>query len=307
MDVKYTPRWLHKTVTIPASGITKISPTSFKNLEVWPWQLHWLSLTGTVAVEAQSGDYCFNRVSGGVARRLTWEIGITGEGDINLVEDMTDCIMGINERVPQYHDLDDSAFRFRFPVPFSLAPDSGVVAQVRNNYLNTNITTWDYPGIVLNGYQKRERVGKTPAQLAGHGPQSMAYGFTHLIDSADMMNNGLDPLFLTEMLITPGQIATDKTEDDPITVYTPEANQLLWRVNPSTGVPWMPRAEPIPAGNIAPFNRGIVDIYDEAPRAMRFPQGTIMKPRQALGMKIRNLSSMAQEIDICLFGLLEVS
>ena len=308
MDVKKTPRWLHEKVTVPAGSITRVSPTAFKNLESWDWHLHWLSVTGLATEESTAGDYGYDSPAGGVGRRLTWRIGITGEGDINLVEDMTDCVFGINERLTQLHDVDDVACRFRFPIPFVLAPDTGIVAQVRNDYFETAATTWDYPAIVLNGYQKRpERVGKTPAQLAGTGPQALAYGATHIIESADLLNNGRDPLYLTEMLITPCQIATDSTGEYTSLMLAPQLNRLHWRINPSTGVPWMPRKALIPAGNIAPFNRAIWDFDDQAPRAMRFPEGTALKPKQAVSMEIRNRSTEPQVVDICLFGLLEVS
>ena len=303
--IQYTPRWLHKTVTIDTSGEYRVPATNFANRDPWDWQLKFLSVVGTTTADGTAGDYYLNNVNGGIARRLKWNIGYSQKGDINLSPAMTDVVLGCNWRQRQCYAPFDAALRFDFPVAFPIPPDTGINAEARFEIKNSStILGNEFPGIVLNGYYKI--MGrKVPAQLAGHYGGLLEKGTTIALEDADLWNDGEHDLWVTQMLIQPGQICTYE-DDSEYTQYLPQLNGMLWRVNPSTGTPWMPRAGVIPCGNIAPFNRAMYDWNDQSPRVYTFPPETRLRPDQRLGIKIENLSSTDQPIDICLFGILEV-
>jgi hypothetical protein len=302
--IQFTPRWLHKTVTIDTSGEFRVPSTNFANRDPWDWQLKFLSVVGTTTADGTAGDYYFNNINGGVARRLLWNIGYSQKGDINLDPAPTDTVLGCNWRQRQCYSAFDSALRFDFPIPFPVPPDTGINAEVRFDLqASDDILGNEWPGLVLNGYHKI--MGKkVPAQLAGHYDGNIGLGVTMALEDSDLWNDGEHDLYVTQMLLQPGQLTT--YQEDSYTLYLPQLNGLSWRVNPSTGTPWMPRAEPIPSGNIAPFNRSMYDWNDESPRVYTFPPETRLRPDQRLGIKLQNLSSTDQVIDICLFGIMEV-
>jgi hypothetical protein len=138
---------------------------------------------------------------------------------------------------------------------------------------------------------------------------SLGIGAKSIIRHADMFNNGRSAMKLYEMMLTAGTLrAVSDSETHYATTYKYRTlNEVAWRVNPSTGVQWMPDPNPIPVGNIAPFNRAFWDFQDEGPRAYIFPPNTVLEPKQRLGIKVVNMSESAQTIDVCVFGLLEVS
>jgi len=302
--IQYTPRWLHKTVTIESSSELRVDATNFANRDPWDWQLKFLSVVGTVTADDTAGTYDFDQIVGGVARRLKFNIGYSQKGDINLSPAMTDVVLGCNRRQRQCYSAFDSALRFDFPIPFPIPPDTGINAEARFDLqASDSILGNEYPALVLNGYHKID--GRMiPAQLAGHYDGLVPLGTTMALQDADLWNDGEHDLYVTQMLLQPGQLTT-YTEDD-YTQFLPQLNGMSWRVNPSTGTPWMPRPESIPAGNIAPYNRAMYDWYDESPRVYTFPEETRLRPDQRVGIKIENLSSSDQVVDICLFGIMEV-
>jgi hypothetical protein len=304
--IQYTPRWLHKTVTIDTAGEFRIPSTNFANRDPWDWQLQWLSVTGIVDTDGTGGTYFYNFTNGGVARRLKWNIGYSQKGDLNLSPIATDAVMGCNFRQRQCYSPFDASLRFDFPIPFPVPPDTGINAEARFNLkASDTILTEPFPGIVLNGYRKLSNGRKQPAQLAGHYDGTLPFSTTMALEDADLWNDGDSDLYLTQLLIQPGQL-TAYTDASGYTEFMPHLNGVAWRVNPSTGTPWMPRPESIPAGNIAPYNRAMYDWADESTRVYTFPTETRLKPDQRLGLKLENLSSSDQLLDICLFGLLEV-
>lgn len=307
-SIQYTPRWLHQEVTIPAASQIRIDPTFFSNQEIWNWQLHWLSISGSVVLDTTDRTYYLQNTLGGIARRLKWNIGYSQKGDINLAAISTDAILGCNHRQRQCSSWFDSALRLDLPIPFPLAPNAGIVAECRfdKKYdTSTEMTGWYYPGVVLNGYRKEIDGRKRPAQLAGHYHRLLGFGSDLPIESADMWNDGSSILYITEVLIQSYQL-TDSLDSDDYTQFLPRLNETSWRINPNVGTPWMPRSEKIPSGCIAPFNRSMSDWNDESPRVYTFPPETVLKPDQRLGMEVENLSNKDQHVDICLFGLLEV-
>ena len=311
-NITFTPRWLHKKVTV--SGDIDNIPSlvlpaeTFANQEIWNWHLKWISVTGVCAVTTAVTDpYEFGVIHGGTPRRLKWNIGASQKGDINLDSITSDSLMGCNHRQRQSYTQFDSAFVFDFPIPFPLPPDTGINAEVRLNFYSYDDSLYEvgYPGISLMGYKKLGGGHKRPALLAGHLPTGLSLGSNQPLENADLWNDGDSDLMITQMLIQPCQLNQNGV-DSRLTIYQPEANVLTWRINPSSGTPWMPRSELIPAGNIAPFNRAFADWNDVGPRVYTLPPETILKPKQRLGLEIENLSEDDRELDICVFGMLEV-
>jgi len=97
---------------------------------------------------------------------------------------------------------------------------------------------------------------------------------------------------------------------DTNVVYDPFLNKTGWRINPNNDIPWMPQDEPIPVGNLAPFNRANRDWWDQGPNAYIFPQGTMLEPRQRLTIELQSATPLEPDTEetltICMFGLLEV-
>jgi len=302
--IRYVPRWVAQTLVIPANTTVLASPAIFANTDVWPAQLHWLSVTGDVNLTtAETSD---NAKSGGVGRRLAWELGLSQEGEINLVAGTTEAFFASNEFRRQCSAPYDDAIRFRFPIEYKLAPDSGLVTQVQT--LDTLLSAY-YPSLVVNGVRDEGRGEYEPAQIAGFVNGTLAYPTSMNIDQSDLFNSGKASMYLKEMLIKPSSVTLNPT---PSTHFWPQMNKTAWRINPNNDIPWMPQDELIPAGNIAPFNRGSHDLWDEGPKAYTFPTGTKLKPRQRLTIRIKNLNETVapngdQTITICLFSLLEVS
>jgi hypothetical protein len=299
MAVRYTPRWIHHEIQIPANTTVRVDPGWFANTEIWDWELHWLSVTGNVVLE-EGAAAPWNDTSGGVARTLRWEIGITQYSDINLVALGGQALFGQYKDVHQLDNIQKVGLQFRFPVHFPLAPDSGLVASAQNVFdeadsnLTLTLNGYHIDGVWPNGDQKRR-----PAQLAGRTSGLNPQAQTDL-QSSDLFNRGDVDMYLYEMMLDALTMPLDLDED------LPACNNVAWRINPSTGVQWMPNALPIPAGNIAPYNRAPRDYLDLGPRVYEFPPDIVLKPRQRLGQRITNLTGALQTIDVCLFGTLKV-
>jgi len=89
-ETKFVPRWLPQRVTIPAGATRPLPASGFANTELWPWRLHWMSVTGVPKLETDEDPR--RAYMGGVASRLTWQLGISQKGDINLRTLTTDAM-----------------------------------------------------------------------------------------------------------------------------------------------------------------------------------------------------------------------
>jgi hypothetical protein len=300
MIIRYAPRWLHDEVIVPASGTVYLPSSVFANTEVYPWHLHWLSVVGipdTTGMEAP-----WDTAAGGVGRRLRFEVGISQWGDINLVPANTLSMFAQESPMVQSDNLMNPGVHFGFTRPFPLAPDAGMVCEVQN--LNASEVTVK-ASILFTGFHRVHEDGQArrrPAMLAGTAEEYLqAGGSQDMLDRADLLNNGRDTLYIQDMIMDGMEGLLD------LETFYPALDQLAWRINPSTGIPWMPRPRPIPVGCIAPHNRAEAGWLDEGPKAYEFPEDTILQPRQRLGIKITELSGVAQTLHVCLHGLLEVS
>jgi hypothetical protein len=277
---------------------TVIGPsTYFANNEVWNWELVFLSFVGTANLSAV-GTY--TTAYGGVGRRLTFNVGMSQMGDINLVRSGGHAMFGPDRPyIVHSNDINAGAwFGFDPKRPYSLPPDSGIAATVRNDNPTYNI---DNLGLLLTGYEQPDgaRGPRNPVHLGGHARAELTPGTDYVIDHPDMYNDGQHPCTLTDMILNGFFLNEQSVDYDTL-------DQVSWRVNPSTGPLWMPDPAPIPVGCIAPFNRSLFDIHDEGPRAYVFPEGTILRPRQRLSVEVLNRDA-EQAIGVCLFGYLEVT
>lgn len=295
MIIHPVPRWIHAKLTIPQSGKNiRIDPSLFANTEPWPWNIKWLSLVGNPSTAG--GDY--SSVSGGVGRRLNFEIGITGASDINLVPTVGTTLFSSNKLTVGGFNTINQGIRHKFDRPPILPRDAGLIV----DYQNLGADTFGYPSIIA--YCQGVDSGK-PVILAGRGPASVAYNTSSTIDSADLMNKGREAVYVKELVLDP-ESYEDSDAGTPATTDV-ILDQIHWRVNPSVGVQWMPRPNPIPAGNVAPYNRVRGDYYDTGPRVYEFPRGTYLYPRQRLGIRVTEVSAAAQTIHLCLYGEVEAS
>lgn len=313
-QIRYTPRWLHGQVVIPAGQERPISAATFANTEIWPLRLYWLSAVSMPMVKSLSGDYVADLVAR-VWRNVDWQIGISQMGDINLQWASTEALMGRNFRLQQLESETDVGLRFRFPIPVSLPKDNGIVAQAENTlhlppfFLDPEKRPIYYPAININGYyEARGDRPLEPAQIIGYGSNTLLPGVSEQLNHADLYNNGQQEMMLHEMILAAqSRYPTGDNMPDPTTPWGIwPGTAISWRINPTSGPKWMPRPKPIPAGCIAPWNRLPLDIGDLGPRAYTFPEDTILHPRRRVGIRLRNRDAIDHTIDICLFGLMEV-
>jgi hypothetical protein len=265
-------------------------------------QLHWLSLTGDVSIPSGDDD---SAKTGGVARRLAWELGLSQQGEINQVAARTDALFSNNSFKIQKYSCFDDGVRFDFPNEYELAPDSGLVVEAASNDASS---VFYNPSILFNALRDEGRGSFEPAQIMGVYEGNLTYPSSIAFESSDLFNSGRNTAYLKELVLKPGQLSVDETTTAK-SAFNPSLTKTKWRINPNNDIPWMPQSDLIPVGNIAPFNRGIRDQWDEGPRAYVFPTGTKLAPRQRLTIRIT--STIADEgdqtITLGMFSLLEVT
>ena len=292
----YSPRWLHQHAVVAAGGTVVLPSQLFANNEVYDWELVFLSIVGTAALDG-SGD--FQTALGGVARRLRFNVGMSQMGDINLVRSNGHAMLGPDRSYIVHSNTLNAGAWFGFDPhrPYLLPPDTGIAAIVRND----SATNIDNLGCLFMGYEQPDGPGgpRNPVHVAGHAIPEVQPGTQYTMEHADMWNDGEHPAIFTDMVLQGFLINEDETCFDTY-------DQVVWRINPTTGVQWMPNPILIPVGCICPFNRALFDADDEGPRAYVFPEDTVMRPRQRLSVEVENISLSDQEFDICLFGYLEV-
>jgi hypothetical protein len=296
-DKHFVPRWRYQRVQVPPSTDVAFSfvwadPTVFSNTDPWPWHLHWLSMAGKPEMSIAPP---FDDPTGGLGRRLALQAAISQWSTINLVPVSALAAMP-HLRKPKFLAADSpSGLHFAFPQEVIFAPDGSIIAQVQN----TSVEAASNFSLVLNGYRHRNDGSREPDQLSGIYPEELEPGASDTMSASDLYNDGETDFVAREMIILGGN-------DDASDVPTNAGTRCAWRINPATGIPWMPQAELIPEGCIAPFNRPF-SLFDLGPRAYEFPKGTIMRRRQRLDLKVINLTDQQQVADLALFGMLEVS
>ena len=296
MHKYYSPRWQHAHITLGASQRAfMLDPNDFTNEEMWDWHLSWISIAGTP--QAAAGGTDWDTVQGGVARRVNLEIGMSQTGPINVVAANGTGICAPVRDIMVGGDDRDIGVQFNFPKAFRLPGNTGIEALVQN----TAGSALGYPAIGFRGFEipDRETRQKRPVFFGAYGSSALGIGVAQTLQGADLMNDGENTAYLTQMILGS---AGGELNADPNLVST------SWRINPTSGIHWMdPLRAPIPAGSIAPFNQLSDDYLDTGPRAYRFPKGTILHPHRQMFISLTERSNLDQEVDICLFGMVEVS
>lgn len=288
----WTPQWLYRHITIDAGETIRLSPGAFMNNEAWPLYLKWLSLAGIVTEDDQ-GE--FADTYGGIARRLQFEFSMTQKGDINTLFANAQTLFADQQGI-----MFSQSSRYDFSPPFPLGPEEGMVAEVVNIAPVSDINR---PAIMFTGRRKeREFDGFVPAHLGAGYTSIVRKHNSHTLDSIDLYNNGENTLWLQQMILDAG----DFTEAGDVSLQKADKFRVAWRVNPNGGVQWMPNPDPIPVGNLAPMSSYVVDYYDLGPNIWVFPKGSALRPRQRLGVEVKNLSDKTQQFGLCLHGIMEV-
>ena len=310
MGTKLVPRWIWKRVEVPQSGTVIVDPADFANTTPYPMKLHWMSVTGTPAQGSEPYDTDY----GGVTRRLTFELGVTGYSDINLVPANGAAIFCPRD----YRQKDYSARQFLsanqgsgvevwIPRAQRIPQDGGLVVEVENTIdytLNDDVSgNMIGKSIIASGYRDDTKI---PGFLAGRLNESLPIGAKMMLNSSDLLNAGREDFIITSLTIDCADTGyySDRLGFSGYDQY-PQMTGISWRINPVSGVEWMPQDDPIPAGNLAGFCRGF-DYQDVGPKVYPIPYNTMLMPRQRFGVKITELSAAAQEINICVHGELEV-
>jgi len=299
MSVELVPRWLWQEVTIPQSGEIIIDPSNFANTTAYPMVLSWLSICGKVATAGAPYD----DAAGGVVRRLNVEVGLTGYSDINLVP-MVGTAFFCGKRFRQ-KDLGNASATtvvsadLEIPRALRIPRDGGLVVSCQNIHDPDDDVSLISPSIVAQGYHDDSKI---PGVLAGRHTETITSATgPQLFNSSDLLNRGREDFIITSITVTDRAV---RAAGEGIEII-PQLTSAAWRINPVTGVEWMPQPDPIPTGCLSPFTR-LYDVYDEGPKVYEFPKNVVLQPRQRLGIKLTEQSAAAQTVYICLRGELEV-
>ena len=311
-NIELVPRWIWKQVEIPASGEAFIDPSDFANTSAYPMRLHWVSVCGKVA----TGDAPYNVVDGGPLRRMDVELGVTGYSDVNLVPSVGLSLFCSGHYTQKYARLAqyDHGVNLELPRPIRIPKDGGLVVEVQNTY-NDVLTYGQFtvnpimrrPTLVGLGYYEESRI---PGILAGSLKEDLPRYAKTLINSSDLLNRGREAFILTNLSVDSGSaVYLDFVfEEQSFIIAGLTVNHMTniaWRVNPVSGVEWMPQNDPIPVGCLAPNTR-VRDTDDEGPKCYNFSRNVVLMPRQRFGLKMTDVSGVAQTVNVCLHGELEV-
>jgi len=198
------------------------------------------------------------------------------------------------------------------PTPYEIAPAEGLRVEVQarwpgyagldgegNFELKGTIPTLTF---IAKGYDS----DGYPVQLAASSVATMDPGGPSVtLNSADLFNNGLKPVFITEFCFKELDAIIINSES----AYGWKGNgaQIAWRVNPSNPdfTQFMPNATTIPTGLLTPLDR-CYDGGSEGPLCYWFPEDTYLDPKQALSVRLASESASEVDIRVCMFGQLEV-
>jgi len=302
----WSPQWLYKSAIGLAAYSNNDLPSSyFRNTTPYPLELHWLAVTGLTGL---TNDDSYS-VDAGLSRTFRMNLSLSSEGDINYIRTLGATLMAPTHayRFHQARYAVGNCLKFtRYPV---IPADAGLEVSVRN----PGGTGWVYPELsylsaLFNGFTLPigDNGPRNPHHLACVGPEDLEQHAHFNFDCADLQNDGKLDLHLVEMILNDIKDPSDGT-------YGVGSLQIEWLVNPTTGPAWMPDGEHIPLGNICPFDDPqyaltSADIFGGSGAwVYEFPPGTMLMPRQRLGVELRDISGAVQTLNMSLFGYLEVT
>lgn len=301
----WSPQWLYKSaVKIGAYGTNDLPSSYFRNLLPYPYELHWIAVTGVPALADEGGFH----LNAGIARTVRMNLSISSEGDINYIRTLGATLMSPTHAYHHHFGRFAVGHHLKLPKETIIPADGGLEVSVKNPGNAWTYSDYDYLSALFNGYTLP--VGKdgprNPHHLACIGPADLVADGVWNFDCADLQNDGKNDLHVLELILNDVKDPSDGT-------YGIGAVQVQWLVNPTLGIPWMPEGEHMPVGNICPFNdvqlplTGADFFGGSGAWAYEFPPNTFLMPRQRLGIELRDLSGENQTLNISLFGSLEVS
>ena len=237
------------------------------------------------------------------ARQIKVELGKTGCSDQNLVAGPVSVIGAVPYRKRHKFGVYDLAREVRFPAPYRLPRDQGLVVRVGN-------TAQDFEDPPTLGTRAtfiakgRFEDNGAPAILAAESADDIPPGQTAVLRSADLFNRGRRAILIDRLVLKDFQAYSIEAG----VTYDTSGTRIGWNINPTAGAQWTPNNNFIPVGCLAPmsFVGRTEDFTGNYPRVYFYPQLTYLDPRQTLGIKLINESTRTIIIHVSLFSELEV-
>ena len=298
-----SPLWKGvNNVLVPNKNQVLVDPADFANETIHPQRLKHLVFTSN-----------FVKPALGYLEHPSWsnlmlmELGKSGCSDSNLVSGSLDAFTAAQNLKAQRRQwgnlstyayrgsIQDPAWTYNFPTPYKLPKDTGLEVKVANRIDETALKLT----FIAKGFTNEGHPRFLAASSVGLVDQSDV-----LLKSADLFNRGLGEINLVNMSMS-AKIWESNADEDAI-IIDPTGSRVGWVVNPTSGMAWMPTDVGIPAGNIAPLTQ-MPDWGDYGPRVYTFPKNTYLLPEQHLSIKLTNVSSEKQSLNISLISEIEVA
>jgi len=296
---RYVPRWLYsRKQKVPSESFIEIDSTIFRNDTIWPMKLEWMSLVSL-------GDNL--PIWGGSSHRMHMEMSISRKGPMFPVPQSMSALFtpGVSPRLNCATNSMSVGAGFTFDKEVIIPPNTGIVAEVANQApVNDPEYKWYNPSAIFKcveeDYNSPE---KNPVILADRWPDQLNQGSSKVLRGAGLKNNGLKDVAVRHMNLSSGGYWGSSYDSFDLSLTY---SLLEWRINPTTGVQWMPDPSTIPVGAIAPYNRSYRDDEHVGPRVMEFADNIYMEPTQQLELGVYSEYTTDVSLGLCLFGYLEV-
>lgn len=287
---RYIPRWIHQRVALTSTnGELTLDPELFMNKTSWPMKIEHLTVFGyPLDAVAGYGRWC------GIGPIVQAEIGMSGATDINLVPAFASAAFMRTHKYAQISNQLQGTF-FHFKYPYLLPRDSGIAAEV---HLDSDDTGTDFSMVLKYGlafFGTKVQSGQ-PAMIAGIERRISANipsGSTIVFESADLMNDGEEDILIHSMQLV-----------NPMADFSEMMMGTYWKINPTSGLPWMEL--PVHITGLTPYVQHQAPYHGVLPYSLTPLEDSYLYRRQRFGIKLTNLISEDQPLNLTLFGYLEV-
>lgn len=300
------PRWKYQPVDVPYLEEAAALPSVFNNDTWWRWRLIGLSFCAdNDETRSSLPNWPINYADW--ARYILVDIGKSGRSDQNVIAGTLASLCPSPRLRRQKMGANQVGRVFNLETPYLLPRNQGLRVKVHNRM-------WKYgegsASAQLPAYTafmaKGVDASGQPKLLAGETEEVLNIGSSVTLKSADLFNDGKDPIWLTQFCYK--DMSALYSTDDQAFFYRGSGANIGWSVNPdnSSVTQFMPSSSCIPVGCLAPmgvtFDGGL-----EGPLCYSFPKNTYLDPTQKLSVRLGSLKdSGAITLHICLFGELEV-
>jgi len=314
-EIYEVPYWVDAHVEVKQLRIGEITPSMFANNTEYRLRLVGLSFVGPIIATTPAVTTLPTRHPGWASDMLV-DIGKSGCSDQNLVRSSLTNLCGTPRIQRQKWGANNMGRSYWLPRPYKLDQDEGLRVEVQARWPGFEYT--DGEGVVsrVGTIPRMTFIAKGydsdgyPIQLAANHIAILDPGGSALVmNSADLFNNGKNPIYLTEFCYKGMDTVVINYEGETTTYgWDGDGTQIGWRINPSNPsfTQMMPNPTTIPVGLLTPLDR-CYDGGSESPLCYWFPPNTYLDPKQALAVRFGNENS-SDELDIwvCMFGQLEV-